>query len=340
MKWNITEDELRSIIKESRNKTDVLTKLNLKFHGGNYNTLSKYLKTYNIDISHFKQDGIYSNCNYIKQNIKDILVKNSTYSNNPKLKERLYKEGLKERKCEKCGQDENWKGKHMSLILDHINGISDDNRLDNLRIVCPNCNATLETHCRGANKLLQMEETKKLHFEKTHKRCECGNYMSKKAKMCLKCFNINKSNIAGKPSLAQLKLDIDELGYKGSGRKYGVSDNAIRKWLKILSEINEINETNVVVHNDIEKYKIKITRNSKNYFTENRRNNIYKNRKIKNRPSLEELETKIDEFGCDYVSNLYNVNKSTIYRWIQSYKNGNYNKIYCGIDWSATSVVS
>lgn len=74
-----------------------------------------------------------------------ILIENSSY-NRSSLKERLYKEGLKERKCEFCGQDENWNGKHMSLILDHINGIYNDNRLENLRIVCPNCNATLETH--------------------------------------------------------------------------------------------------------------------------------------------------------------------------------------------------
>ena len=67
------------------------------------------------------------------------------------LKKRLYIEGLKKRECELCGQGEEWKGKKMSLILDHINGVHDDNRLINLRIVCPNCNATLETHA-GKNK--------------------------------------------------------------------------------------------------------------------------------------------------------------------------------------------
>ena len=67
------------------------------------------------------------------------------------LKNRLYKEGIKKRECELCGQDEIWKGKKISLILVHKNGIFNDNRLKNLRIVCPNCNATLETHC-GRNK--------------------------------------------------------------------------------------------------------------------------------------------------------------------------------------------
>ena len=77
------------------------------------------------------------------------MIENSSYRSTDSLKKRLYKEGIKERVCEKCGQDENWKGEHISLILDHINGVNNDNRIENLRILCPNCNATLETHCKG-----------------------------------------------------------------------------------------------------------------------------------------------------------------------------------------------
>ena len=63
------------------------------------------------------------------------------------LKRRLLRAGLKQPICELCGQGETWRGNHMSLVLDHINGVPTDHRLENLRMVCPNCAATLETHC-------------------------------------------------------------------------------------------------------------------------------------------------------------------------------------------------
>jgi len=105
---------------------------------------------YNLDISHFRSGTE----NAIIKNtipLNEILVENSSYTNRTKLKKRLYDSGLKKPICELCGQDEWWYGKKMSLILDHINGINNNNRLENLRIVCPNCNATLPTHCRGNN---------------------------------------------------------------------------------------------------------------------------------------------------------------------------------------------
>lgn len=82
--------------------------------------------------------------------LQDVLVEGSSYSRHS-LKKRLYDAGLKQHSCERCGQGEIWLGDRMSLILDHINGVPDDNRLENLRILCPNCNATLDTHCGRKN---------------------------------------------------------------------------------------------------------------------------------------------------------------------------------------------
>jgi len=241
---------ITEIIKESINKTDVLNKLGLKNNGGNFNTLTSFIKKYNINVSHF--DSTKTNKSKIhskRRDIEEVLIKNSFISSN-NLKIRLYYEGLKERKCELCEQGEDWMGKKMSLILDHINGDRYDNRLDNLRIVCPNCNGTLETHCRGLNK-------KSLGGKK----CEnvnCENRIKKRNKYCIDChldnlskkkeiknkeatirnkefdrlsFDLSRRKVE-RPSLEILLIDIKELGYRGTGKKYSVSDNAIRKWIK------------------------------------------------------------------------------------------------------------
>lgn len=141
-----SKKNLEKIVKKSTTIRGCLRNLGMSIGGANDKTLKKYIKLYNIDISHFDRykDNI-NNLNKIP--LEKILIENSTYLNNTHLKKRLYESYLKERECELCGQGEIWKGNKMSLILDHKNGVNNDNRIENLRIVCPNCNATLPTHC-------------------------------------------------------------------------------------------------------------------------------------------------------------------------------------------------
>ncbi len=82
--------------------------------------------------------------------IADILVEDSTYTNTNHLRRRLIEEGIKQARCEGCGLAE-WKGAAIPLQLDHVNGRRSDNRLENLRILCPNCHAQTATWC-GKNK--------------------------------------------------------------------------------------------------------------------------------------------------------------------------------------------
>lgn len=121
--------------------------------------------------------------------------------------------------------------KKMSLILDHINGINSDYRIENLRIICPNCNATTETFCKGnieSYNRISMMRSGILH-EKCI--CICGNKKDNKAKKCIDCYNKIRFKVV-KPDYETLCLEIKELGYVGTGKKYGVSDNAVRKWKK------------------------------------------------------------------------------------------------------------
>ncbi|MNM09740.1 HNH endonuclease [compost metagenome] len=78
--------------------------------------------------------------------LEDILVINSTYKNTNRLKDWIVREGLLKYECQECGISPEWNGKPLRLQLDHINGVNNDNRLENLRILCPNCHTQTENY--------------------------------------------------------------------------------------------------------------------------------------------------------------------------------------------------
>lgn len=178
MKEIYKKSNLEKIVSESKTLSECLDKLGLRKAGGNYNHIKKYIKIYDLSTLHFEKN--YNRiCEYSKNRkipLDRILVENSTYSRCD-LKKRLYQEEILLPICSLCGQDENWKGVKISLIIDHINGVFNDNRIENLRIVCPNCNAGLDTFCGRSN----IEERK-------NKICNCGNKKHRTAKRCQKCY--------------------------------------------------------------------------------------------------------------------------------------------------------
>ena len=81
---------------------------------------------------------------------EEILIENSGWTSYS-IKNRLLKEGLKERKCERCGRTD-WEGVEIPLELHHLNGIHNDNRLENLQILCPNCHALTDNYSGKSSK--------------------------------------------------------------------------------------------------------------------------------------------------------------------------------------------
>ncbi|MFA6547809.1 MAG: HNH endonuclease signature motif containing protein [Candidatus Magasanikbacteria bacterium] len=150
-KW--TEQQLREIVPTVTSVRQVLRELGLKEAGGNYAQIKKFLKEYKIDILHFTgvgwNIGMKMQINTAKP-LKEILIKNSSYQSF-KLKKRLFAEKIKKPYCELCGWAKLSIDGRVPLELDHINGDHSDNRIDNLRILCPNCHSLQLTH-RGRNR--------------------------------------------------------------------------------------------------------------------------------------------------------------------------------------------
>lgn len=225
-KEKYSEENIRVAVENSMSIKDSLLKMGLRAAGGNYAVLHKYIAQYGISVMHFDKDVGRKRAALTRQTpLNSLLTKKSKYSRTH-LKERLYKIGLKTPICEMpgCGQGEIWNGRKMSLILDHVNGVHDDNRIENLRIVCPNCNATLDTHC-GKN-TPEMVAAKVAEREVAKPIIKAG-WMQKMIENGAK-----KRKVKERPTREALQKMVDEQGYSAVGRTYGVSDNAIRKWLK------------------------------------------------------------------------------------------------------------
>ena len=134
-------------------------------------------------------------------------------------------ENLKQDICEICGQTNLWNGKPLVLQLDHINGNHYDNRLENLRIVCPNCHTQTDTFGSKRNK-------------KQWKCIDCGCNVSYKSTRCPSCSALHiaeekrKNSNKKYPTKDELSKLILSKSFVEIGRLYGVKDNTVRKWCK------------------------------------------------------------------------------------------------------------
>ena len=215
------KQQLQKLVNECNSFSEVLRKMGRSVSGDAVKMLKEKLDLYNISYLFLNNNNVASQIP-----LEQILVKNMPYSSQT-LKKRLIKASLKENKCECCGIGPEWNGKPLVLQLDHINGDHNDNRLENLQILCPNCHTQTETF---GNK-----RSKKHYYCK-----DCGKEIKKGSTYCNKCAAVHRKNPSlkveekNRPSKEQLLELILTKSFTDIGKMYGVADNTIRKWCKKL----------------------------------------------------------------------------------------------------------
>jgi hypothetical protein len=258
MKRKYTKQLLSKLAAESFTVADILRKLELKQTGCNNAHIKRRLVEYQIDISHFL--GSAANCGKnhkgrTKRVSKDILVQspNGSYRQKPLLLRRALIEIGRPYKCEICNLSDKWNNQEIRLEVDHKNNDWLDNRSENLRFLCPNCHSQQKhamnqghTELTSIAKYGRINLRRKRNLPHDHvfrnkyavkikqKFClDCDKKISTNAIRCKSCTTKLRGTKIEWPSIEELKVMLATNSYCEVGRKLGVSDNAIRKRLRV-----------------------------------------------------------------------------------------------------------
>lgn len=162
-RYKIPDDTFIKVVKSSRSIRQAILNLGLNETGSAYAVFKRRIAKLNLDTSHFAEPKSFLKTHrgfMPAQPLSEILVEHSTYTSSHRLKNRLINEGVLSDICIEC-QLTHWRGKKLSLHLDHRNGVPDDNRLENLRLLCPNCHSLTDTYA-GKNRAIRCRARKEV----------------------------------------------------------------------------------------------------------------------------------------------------------------------------------
>ena len=229
-----TNEDFAQIVAESNSYADCLRRLGYGSNSGNStHVLKEKITQLNISVEHFNQ-----NTGGIKRTEENVFCENSTADQ--KTLRKFYKVKYPQEKCSICSQGLSWNNQPLTLILDHINGTNTDNRLENLRWVCPNCNSQLPT-----------TNARNPHHHKYY--CvDCGKQISNGAIRCMECASKNQRTVE-RPNREELKELIRTKPFTHIAKQFGIGDNSIRKWCDAYGLPREKTDINKITDEEWEK---------------------------------------------------------------------------------------
>lgn len=209
VRWDVTQ--LSDAVKNSECLSDVCKLINLERRGRAYDALRVEIQKQNLDTSHFKTvaELVRQRCNKPKWTVETALVENSNASTKS-IKRIIHQNKLLIDSCSICGLADSWNNKPIVLQLDHIDGNHKNNVLSNLRYLCPNCHSQTDTFAGKKSKL----PTK----AKLNPNWRTAPKLSRRK--------------VERPTLDELQTLLETHSMVKVGNMFGVSDNAVRKWIK------------------------------------------------------------------------------------------------------------
>lgn len=213
-----SDEQIINILNVSRSFAEVIRTFGYtSIATGHYVQVKKELNRRNIQIPVYNFFGEHNN--YSRRPKDENIFVNDILIDRQAVKKRILEENLIEYKCDSCGNNGEWQEKKLSLQLEHKNGDSHDNRLNNLCFLCPNCHSQTSTYARKKEK----SKIKLIKF------CKCGKEISSTAFMCINC-NSKENRKVDRPDYEILMKEINETSQNRVAKKYGVSWRTIRKW--------------------------------------------------------------------------------------------------------------
>lgn len=216
--WTTPFAEFENIVHQSNSIADICRRFKFGIKGGTYTAIKKRIETEKIDTSHFQPLHRAKWASYVTKDVFLSRLQKHTSLNRDFVKRKLIEFDLVKNQCVECSMGTIWNNKPLVLHLDHINGDGLDYRLENLRLLCPNCHTQTSTF--AGRKM------------KKYYRCSvCGNQTAGYGERCFDCGQVSRRKII-RPSKVELERMVLELPMTKIAKQFGVSDNAVRKWCK------------------------------------------------------------------------------------------------------------
>jgi hypothetical protein len=219
----ISDKDFAAVVAQSTSLAQVLRSTRKTVTGGAYQWARRRIEKLNLSTSHFTGQA-WSRGQILRKSPK---AANPTFFSRSKILRRMRLDGVPY-ECSVCRISE-WNGKKLPLHIDHTDGDRSNNEPDNVRLICPNCHSQCDTSTSSRSTSYELWSRPVLDEKAPDEESEdpvpfCMTEARKEA--------YAKRRTTLRPTLDVLLCEVEELGFSAVGRKYGVSDNAIRKWIK------------------------------------------------------------------------------------------------------------